>query len=224
MIKSFIKRLLGRDQSPAQPPAPANYPFKYREPEAGSQTSSAGQSPAPAQEAAPVEEVQSGVSDTPAPTSPDPVAAESSTPEPAPEVTPAAPEPVVEPIDYNSWTVKKLRAELEELGVELRSRMKKAELVELMEAQSAPAEEAPAASGDGLDPVVVQELLDDMVRPALQADGGDITLIKTDGMDVYVKLVGACSTCPSSIMTMKMGVEALFREEFENFGDLIQVE
>lgn len=70
----------------------------------------------------------------------------------------------------------------------------------------------------------VQEILDEMVRPALQMDGGDIALIKIDGFDVHVKLQGACSTCPSSIMTMKMGVEALLREEFPQMQELIQVE
>jgi Fe-S cluster biogenesis protein NfuA len=66
--------------------------------------------------------------------------------------------------------------------------------------------------------------MDEMVRPALQGDGGDITLIKVENNDVYVKLVGSCSTCPSSIMTMKMGVEALLKEEFPAMGQLIQVD
>ena len=70
----------------------------------------------------------------------------------------------------------------------------------------------------------VQEILDDMVRPALQGDGGDISLLKIEDNDVYVKLVGACTTCPSSIMTMKMGVEALLREEFPSMRELIQVD
>ncbi|HCH66256.1 MAG: hypothetical protein CL927_09315 [Deltaproteobacteria bacterium] len=61
-----------------------------------------------------------------------------------------------------------------------------------------------------------------MVRPALQGDGGDITLIKVEENDVHVRLTGACSTCPSSIMTMKMGVEALLREEFPHMRELIQ--
>lgn len=67
----------------------------------------------------------------------------------------------------------------------------------------------------------VQEMFDDMVRPALQADGGDISLVKVEGGDVFVRLVGACSTCPSSTMTMRLGIERLLREEFEDFGDLI---
>ena len=69
----------------------------------------------------------------------------------------------------------------------------------------------------------VQELFDEMVRPALQGDGGDISLIKIESNNVYVRLVGACSTCPSSIMTMKMGVEALLKEEFPAMGELIDI-
>ena len=70
----------------------------------------------------------------------------------------------------------------------------------------------------------VQAILDDMVRPALQGDGGDIALLKVEDRRIYVRLVGACSTCPSSIMTMKMGVEALLKEEFPQMEELIQVE
>ena len=70
----------------------------------------------------------------------------------------------------------------------------------------------------------VQEILDDMVRPALQGDGGDITLIRIEDNDIYVRLVGACNTCPSAVMTMKMGVEALLREEFPAMRELIQLD
>jgi Fe-S cluster biogenesis protein NfuA len=79
-------------------------------------------------------------------------------------------------------------------------------------------------AGSALSFAAVQEIMDEMVRPALQGDGGDITLIRIENNDVYVKLVGSCSTCPSSIMTMKMGVEALLKEEFPIMGSLIQVE
>lgn len=94
------------------------------------------------------------------------------------------------------------------------------------EPSEAPTEGSDAAPADG--PVMtydeVWELLDEMVRPALQSDGGDISLIKVEDNNVHVKLVGACSTCPSSIMTMKMGVEALLREEFPHMQDLVQVD
>jgi NFU1 iron-sulfur cluster scaffold homolog, mitochondrial len=69
----------------------------------------------------------------------------------------------------------------------------------------------------------VQEVFDDYVRPGLQSDGGDITLLKIEENDIYVRLVGACSTCPSSVMTMKMGVEALLQEEFPTMRELIDV-
>ena len=42
--------------------------------------------------------------------------------------------------------------------------------------------------------------------------------------NIYVKLVGACSTCPSSVMTMKMGVETLLKEEFPTLNDIIEVQ
>lgn len=91
-------------------------------------------------------------------------------------------------------------------------------------AEAAPAEPANDVVGPALTMEALQEIMDEMVRPALQGDGGDITLVKVENNDVYVKLVGSCKTCPSSIMTMKMGVEALLKEEFPQMGQLIQVD
>ncbi len=51
------------------------------------------------------------------------------------------------------------------------------------------------------------------IRPALQADGGDIELIDVQDGVVKVKLTGACGTCPMSQMTLKQGVERVLREE-----------
>lgn len=58
----------------------------------------------------------------------------------------------------------------------------------------------------------VQEALD-VIRPQLQADGGDIELIDVsdDGV-VKVRLVGACSGCPGAQMTLQLGVERAIRE------------
>ncbi|MBE0429446.1 MAG: NifU family protein [Thermoleophilia bacterium] len=59
----------------------------------------------------------------------------------------------------------------------------------------------------------VEEALD-KIRPALQADGGDLELIDvSDEGKVTVKLTGACGSCPMSQMTLKMGVEQRLREE-----------
>ncbi len=73
-------------------------------------------------------------------------------------------------------------------------------------------------------PDAVQAVLDDMVRPALQADGGDISLVRLEDHSVYVRLVGSCSSCPSSIATMKLGVERLLMEEFPEMRALVQVD
>lgn len=67
----------------------------------------------------------------------------------------------------------------------------------------------------------VEEVIDDFIRPGVQADGGNIELIKIEHNDVYVRLTGACQSCSSAIMTMKMGVEALLREEFPSMRALI---
>lgn len=60
----------------------------------------------------------------------------------------------------------------------------------------------------------VEEVLDDMIRPALQNDGGDITLVEIKDNNIYVQLRGACGTCPSSTATMQFGVKNLLNEEF----------
>jgi len=51
------------------------------------------------------------------------------------------------------------------------------------------------------------------IRPALQADGGDIELVNVgeDGI-VQVRLMGACGGCPMSQMTLKMGVEKTLKQ------------
>jgi len=58
----------------------------------------------------------------------------------------------------------------------------------------------------------VQEVLD-KIRPALQADGGDVELVDVDGGIVKVKLVGACAGCPMSQLTLTNGVERILKQE-----------
>jgi len=53
----------------------------------------------------------------------------------------------------------------------------------------------------------------DAIRPALQADGGDIVFREIDDEGVvHVELVGACGTCPISTMTLKAGVERIIKD------------
>jgi Fe-S cluster biogenesis protein NfuA len=51
------------------------------------------------------------------------------------------------------------------------------------------------------------------IRPALQADGGDIELIDIQDGIVKVRLTGACGGCPMSQMTLKQGVERVLKQE-----------
>jgi len=57
----------------------------------------------------------------------------------------------------------------------------------------------------------IKELLDSRVRPAVAQDGGDITFHGFDRGVVYLHMKGACAGCPSSTMTLKMGIENLLR-------------
>lgn len=51
------------------------------------------------------------------------------------------------------------------------------------------------------------------IRPALQADGGDVELVDVQGGVVKVRLTGACGGCPMATITLKNGIEALLKEE-----------
>ncbi|NAZ36628.1 NifU family protein [Rubellimicrobium sp. CFH 75288] len=77
-------------------------------------------------------------------------------------------------------------------------------------AASAPAH----AEAEGPDAAIVEqikELLDTRVRPAVAQDGGDITFHGFDRGIVYLHMQGACAGCPSSTLTLKMGIENLLR-------------
>lgn len=51
------------------------------------------------------------------------------------------------------------------------------------------------------------------IRPALQADGGDVELVDVEGGVVKVRLTGACHGCPMAAMTLKGGIEMALKEE-----------
>ncbi len=61
------------------------------------------------------------------------------------------------------------------------------------------------------------------IRPALQADGGDVELIGVEGGVVTVRLTGACGSCPMSTMTLRNGVERILRKEVPEMTKLVAV-
>ncbi len=68
----------------------------------------------------------------------------------------------------------------------------------------------------------VENVLDEM-RPYLMADGGNVELVEIDGPIVRVRLQGACGSCPSSTMTLKMGIERRLREMIPEIDEVQQV-
>lgn len=66
----------------------------------------------------------------------------------------------------------------------------------------------------------VETVLDEL-RPYLMADGGNVELIEIEGPVVKLKLQGACGSCPSSAMTLKMGIE---RRLIENIPEIAEVQ
>ena len=64
-----------------------------------------------------------------------------------------------------------------------------------------------------------------VIRPALQADGGDILLRDVDEATgiVSVTLIGACGTCPVSSQTLKAGVERIMRDRVDGVTEVVNV-
>lgn len=68
----------------------------------------------------------------------------------------------------------------------------------------------------------VETVLDEM-RPYLMADGGNVELVDIDGPVVKLRLQGACGSCPSSTMTLRMGIERRLREFIPEIAEVEQV-
>ena len=68
----------------------------------------------------------------------------------------------------------------------------------------------------------VEKVLDEL-RPFLMADGGNVEVVELDGPIVKVRLQGACGSCPSSTMTLKMGIERKMRESIPEVSEVVQV-
>lgn len=70
----------------------------------------------------------------------------------------------------------------------------------------------------------VEETIE-VIRPALQADGGDIVLREVDEATgvVSVTLVGACGTCPASDQTLKAGIERIMRDRVDGVTEVVAI-
>lgn len=67
------------------------------------------------------------------------------------------------------------------------------------------------------------EIVLDELRPYLISDGGNVELVDIDGPIVKLRLQGACGTCPSSTMTLRMGIERRLKEKIPEINEIEQV-
>jgi Fe-S cluster biogenesis protein NfuA len=91
---------------------------------------------------------------------------------------------------------------------------------------TAPAtDQAVADEGTELPSVDLQLLADtiDYIRPALQADGGDVVLLGVDGGTVNLQLVGACGGCPMATLTLTAGIERIVRDRVPGVTEIVAV-
>ena len=92
-----------------------------------------------------------------------------------------------------------------------------------MSSEAATAEpNSPANDPHALTLENVERTLDEL-RPYLMADGGNVAVVEIDGPIVKVRLQGACGSCPSSTMTLKMGIERKLREAIPEVAEVVQV-
>lgn len=87
--------------------------------------------------------------------------------------------------------------------------------------QPTPVTIAPAAEVGG--PIDLDKLQDalDYIRPAVQADGGDLVLLGAEDGKVNLQMVGACGGCPLSMMTLKAGIERILKDRVPGVREVI---
>jgi len=87
--------------------------------------------------------------------------------------------------------------------------------------EATPVSIAPSSVAEGpIDPDKLNEALD-YIRPAVQADGGDLVLLGADDGKVSLQMVGACGGCPLSMMTLKAGIERILKDRVPGVTEVI---
>lgn len=89
-----------------------------------------------------------------------------------------------------------------------------------MDEKTLPIEKTPAAGDKAADKARVQAVLE-RIRPALQADGGDVQLVDVAQGTVKLRLTGHCGSCPMSTLTLKNGIERILRQEIPEVKEVV---
>lgn len=85
------------------------------------------------------------------------------------------------------------------------------------------ATEQTANTDDSADVIEIKRVLDQEIRPAVAQDGGDVVFHKFDDGIVYLFMQGACAGCPSSTMTLKMGIETRLKEAVPSIREVVSM-
>jgi Fe-S cluster biogenesis protein NfuA len=81
---------------------------------------------------------------------------------------------------------------------------------------------APERTGDTDLEARIERALE-KVRPAIQADGGDVWLVKVEEDTAFVQMIGACGGCPASTMTLKGAIESVVTADVPSIRRVVQV-
>lgn len=86
-----------------------------------------------------------------------------------------------------------------------------------------PAEDEAAAAGEHADAPRIRQILDQEIRPAVAMDGGDVVFQDYRDGILTLHLQGSCSSCPSSVLTLKMGIEARLKALIPGLREVVQI-
>ncbi len=84
------------------------------------------------------------------------------------------------------------------------------------------ARHAPVAT-DSSAVVLIKRVLDDEIRPMVAQDGGDVVFAKYEDQIVYLHMQGSCAGCPSSTMTLKMGIETRLKDALPEIKEVVAI-
>jgi Fe-S cluster biogenesis protein NfuA len=80
-----------------------------------------------------------------------------------------------------------------------------------------------ANAADSAAVVLIKRVLDDEIRPMVAQDGGDVVFSKYEDQVVYLHMQGSCAGCPSSTMTLKMGIETRLKDALPEIKEVVSV-
>lgn len=69
----------------------------------------------------------------------------------------------------------------------------------------------------------IKRVLQNEIKPVVALDGGDIAFVKYENNKLFIRMMGACSGCPSSEATLKQGIEVRIKEHFPEITEVVSV-